>query len=86
MSALRVLNVNAVWQRARRGIAERGIDPGFGLISGERLQGAVRLHLNSGGNALAAESALVRAGYTVTRDPEWNGYGVKLLVTIGGAA
>lgn len=33
----------------------------------------MRLHVNSGGNSIAAESALLRAGYTVPEDGELTG-------------
>ncbi len=86
--ALQRLNVRAVERHARRGITKRRVDANRGLMSAERLPGAVRLRFNSGGNWLAAESELVRAGYAVDQldapDPALT-YGAWMLVTLGGA-
>ena len=90
MTGIRQVRPSNVERHARRAIARR-----IGRISGavvsiqrdEAKPGSVVLHLNSGGNALAAEHELLRRGYSVEPtgyDPFAPGhYGVQLRVSSG---
>ncbi len=84
------VQTQAVRRRAERAIAERRVDPSRGLKSVTRDGRSVIVHVNSGGNALAVQPALRRAGYTVLAGwdaPDDDGlrttYGVKLRVSAG---
>lgn len=87
---IKQVQVGAVRRRAGRAIARRLGHGANAILSVERdpdRPNAVLLHVNSGGNAIACETALREAGYRVeaTDYNPWaaGNYGVKLRVLAG---